>query len=287
VLEDFLDDDVQYNWVQAFRVREPLRPVFREHTGRSLGEEREAGCCQTLSHVGRELKVSPYMRVNMSAFKIDVSVLLPARASSCFWSVCVRAAALKMLTTRLCAQDFITETARRHWEASASTESRDELYLQTLEPDLANKFGHDGKGIFSQGDVQSPKTIEADDTHILLVGDGSQRLETWATETGNSMMRAEAVRCLQKRWARQSTAVTYKQAMTESTREQAKDMTSIVSTAPVSNTFPEITESEAAGEAKVEVNEVEVNITNDVDGWKISPDAEAQDLKADQELGRV
>eukprot|EP00802_Teleaulax_amphioxeia_P006157 Tamp_06161.p1 GENE.Tamp_06161~~Tamp_06161.p1 ORF type:complete len:465 (+),score=74.63 Tamp_06161:1163-2557(+) len=239
VLEDFLDDDVQYNWVQAFRVREPLRPVFREHTGRSLGEEREAGCCQTLSHVGRELK------------------------------------------------DFITETARRHWEASASTESRDELYLQTLEPDLANKFGHDGKGIFSQGDVQSPKTIEADDTHILLVGDGSQRLETWATETGNSMMRAEAVRCLQKRWARQSTAVTYKQAMTESTREQAKDMTSIVSTAPVSNTFPEITESEAAGEAKVEVNEVEVNITNDVDGWKISPDAEAQDLKADQELGRV
>jgi hypothetical protein len=42
VLEDFLTDDVQYNWVQMFRVQEPLRPVFDSKAQDSMKTERIA-----------------------------------------------------------------------------------------------------------------------------------------------------------------------------------------------------------------------------------------------------
>jgi hypothetical protein len=42
VLEDFLTDDVQYNWVQMFRVQEPLRPVFDSKAQDSMKTERLA-----------------------------------------------------------------------------------------------------------------------------------------------------------------------------------------------------------------------------------------------------
>jgi len=51
VLEDFLDDDVQYNWVQAFRVREPLKPVFNGNLSRSQEEDADTTCCHKVQRM--------------------------------------------------------------------------------------------------------------------------------------------------------------------------------------------------------------------------------------------
>ena len=49
MLEDFLTDDVQYNWVQMFRVQEPLRPVFDSTAQDSMKKERIARSSEKVS----------------------------------------------------------------------------------------------------------------------------------------------------------------------------------------------------------------------------------------------
>ena len=48
VLEDFLDDDVQFNWIQVFRSREPLRPTFSESD--ELNSELDARYPKSAAH---------------------------------------------------------------------------------------------------------------------------------------------------------------------------------------------------------------------------------------------
>ena len=151
VLEDILDDNVQFNWVQIFRVREPLKPTLDE----PRTPDAQKTCIDELRDPAR---FNDWMTERLHRNWQDHHTKK--------------------------SEDFFREE-RAYPEAS---DARDLLYLEPLNRELRKTFGHDNKG-FSHNLHTIPRTVETVvsgsgsrqyEPQIRFIGQADTMLSNWA-----------------------------------------------------------------------------------------------------------